>query len=101
MKNIQTFRVHSMAKMLCPHCGEKLQVLTSKQVIEAVRDVYTNCNNPACLARPIMAISHKGDTQPPIGKMLQPAQVAINFFDSMPDDQKQLFLDTLPHKKSA
>lgn len=58
-----------MARILCPHCRTPLQITTTKQVTKTVRDVYANCNNNDCLARPVMTISHKCDRQPPISQL--------------------------------
>jgi len=58
-----------MSRILCPHCGKALQITTTKQVTPTVRDVYANCNNGICLARPVMTISHKCDRQPPLSQL--------------------------------
>jgi len=102
MKKYKRFGAQSMSKILCPHCEGKLQIVTSKQIVKAVRDVYTNCNNPTCLARPIMCISHKGDSQPPIGKVLSPSQVVANLLKSLSkEDLQQVMFEFPPEKMTG
>ncbi len=79
----------SMAKIFCPHCHEPVAIRTSQQITNTTREIYTNCDNEKCLARPVFTLSHSHDTQPPISKIMEPAQIAINFLDSLPEDQKQ------------
>jgi hypothetical protein len=81
-----------MARIYCPHCKQKLFIQTSKQVIDSVRDVYGDCHNDACLARPIMRISHIGDRQPPISKPMNTATQIEDALKDLSNEERQLLL---------
>ena len=49
----------------------------------------------------MFTLSHSHDTQPPISKIMEPAQIAINFLDSLPEDQKQKVFASYEFLKKA
>ena len=52
-------------KVVCPHCGEKSGISSTKQITGTIRELYCHCENSLCDARFVMSLAHKHDTTPP------------------------------------
>lgn len=90
-----------MARINCPHCGSKLFIETSRQVTDAVREVYATCNNQKCLARPVMTISHKSDRVVPASQIKEPGQLIQTLLASLPEHEQKKLLSNYPFNKQS
>ena len=88
-----------MAKILCPYCQQSVAVRTSNQVTDTTREIYTNCNNNACLARPVFIISHSHDTQAPLSHIMSPTEYAASILENLNPKERHNLLSKFELKK--
>jgi hypothetical protein len=81
----------NMAKIFCPYCEKPVSIRTSSQITKAIREVYANCDNEKCLARPVYRIGHSHDAQPPISHFKSPSDYVKEVLLSLsPVERKKL-----------
>jgi hypothetical protein len=78
-----------MAQINCPHCSKRGYVRSSIQITEGIRELYLDCNNPKCLARDVMTISHKHTIQPPINSDVSPVAMVENMLRMLPANERK------------
>ena len=52
-------------RILCPSCKYTMKILTSKQISNELRELFADCESPACGARAVMHVSLSHYTRPP------------------------------------
>jgi aspartate carbamoyltransferase regulatory subunit len=94
IRNQKWLEHKNMAKIFCPYCEKPVSIRTSSQATKTIREVYANCDNENCLARPVFTISHSHDAQPPLSQLKTPSEYAKQFLMGLSDEERKIVLNT-------